>query len=161
MLRFLISCGRAPGSQSVSHAQAAESGRCWSLPLLCSTVQAIHISTTLHPVCQAKQHSTHDLSLLWDNTMGGADPGCLKGYAIFVGVVFLPVSIAGIGFSVFLLFGEPFASQTNHTYRPNWEDIGKRRWTVRTKIFHIYQGDDSGLQISFLRTFVSNYFKKS
>merc|ERR1712227_107972 len=56
--------------------------------------------------------------------MGGADPGCLKGYAIFVGVVFLPVSIAGIGFSVFLLFGEPFASQTNHTYRPNWEDIG-------------------------------------
>ena len=53
------------------------------------------------------------------------EPGCLKGYSMFLGSVMLPVSISGIAFSAFLLFGEPLANQTYHTYRPNWEDIGE------------------------------------
>ena len=57
--------------------------------------------------------------------MGVFDPGCLKGYCIILGTFLLFISLGGIGFSLFLLFGEPLAKQTYHTYRPNWEEIGK------------------------------------
>jgi hypothetical protein len=42
-----------------------------------------------------------------------------------VGTVLMLVSVAGIGFCLFMLFGEPFAVQTQDTYAPNWEDLGK------------------------------------
>ena len=56
--------------------------------------------------------------------MGSANPKCLKYFCMIIGTVLLFVSIGGIGFSLYLLFGEPLAKETNHTYRPNWEEIG-------------------------------------
>jgi hypothetical protein len=50
---------------------------------------------------------------------------CLKSYSMAVGTVLMLVSVAGIGFCLFMLFGEPFAVQTQDTYAPNWEDLGK------------------------------------
>jgi len=41
-----------------------------------------------------------------------------------VGTVLMLLSVAGIGFCLFMLFGEPFAIQTQDTYAPNWEDLG-------------------------------------
>ena len=32
---------------------------------------------------------------------------------------------AGIAFSLYMLFGEPFAQRSGNTYRPNWENIGQ------------------------------------
>jgi len=49
---------------------------------------------------------------------------CLKQYCICVGVVMLLASVAGIGFCLFMLFGQPFSVQTQRTYAPNWENIG-------------------------------------
>ena len=31
----------------------------------------------------------------------------------------------GIAFSLYMLFGEPFAQRSGKTYRPNWENIGE------------------------------------
>jgi len=56
--------------------------------------------------------------------MGSLDASCLKGYSMLLGALLILVSVSGIGFGVFLLFGEPLAQQTYHTYRPNFEDIG-------------------------------------
>lgn len=56
--------------------------------------------------------------------MGASDAKCLKAYSVTLGSVLILVSIGGIGFSLFLLFGEPFANQTNQTYRPDFENIG-------------------------------------
>ena len=42
-----------------------------------------------------------------------------------VGTVLMLLSVAGIGFCLFMLFGEPFAIQTQDTYAPNWEDLGR------------------------------------
>jgi len=50
--------------------------------------------------------------------------GCLKAYCISLGTLLLLASVAGIGFCLFLLFGDPFAVQTQGTYSPNWENIG-------------------------------------
>ena len=44
---------------------------------------------------------------------------------MLVGGILLLASVAGIGFSLFMLFGDPFAQRTGGTYRPNWEDIGE------------------------------------
>ena len=57
--------------------------------------------------------------------MGSLDASCLKGYSMLLGALLILVSVSGIGFGVFLLFGEPLAQQTYHTYRPNFEDIGE------------------------------------
>ena len=57
--------------------------------------------------------------------MGSLDASCLKGYSMLLGTLLILVSVSGIGFGVFLLFGEPLAQQTYHTYRPNFEDIGE------------------------------------
>ena len=43
----------------------------------------------------------------------------------------------GIAFSLYMLFGEPFAQRSGKTYRPNWENIGETfisRIDVWTKI---------------------------
>ena len=56
--------------------------------------------------------------------MGASDAKCLKAYSVTLGSVLILVSVGGIGFSLFLLFGEPFANQTNQTYRPDFENIG-------------------------------------
>lgn len=56
--------------------------------------------------------------------MGASDAKCLKAYSVTLGSVLIFVSVGGIGFSLFLLFGEPFANQTNQTYRPDFENIG-------------------------------------
>ena len=43
----------------------------------------------------------------------------------------------GIAFSLYMLFGEPFAQRSGKTYRPNWENIGETRFSrigVGTKI---------------------------
>ena len=51
---------------------------------------------------------------------------------VLVGGAFLVASVSGIGFSLFLLFGDPFYGATDGTYDPSFEDIGK---------LHIYQID--------------------
>ena len=40
-------------------------------------------------------------------------------------VFLLLASVAGIGFSLFMIFGDPFARDTYGTYRANWENIGR------------------------------------
>jgi len=47
----------------------------------------------------------------------------LKSFCVFLGAVLLLFSVAGIGFCLFMLFGDPFASYTYNTYSPNWENI--------------------------------------
>ena len=44
---------------------------------------------------------------------------------VLVGGAFLVASVSGIGFSLFLLFGDPFYGATDGTYDPSFEDIGK------------------------------------
>jgi len=56
--------------------------------------------------------------------MGAFNPRKLKGYCVTLGTILTLVSLCGIGFSLYLLFGEPLAKETNKTYRPNWEEIG-------------------------------------
>jgi len=48
---------------------------------------------------------------------------CLRNYTITVAVFLLLASVAGIGFSLFMIFGDPFARDTYGTYRANWENI--------------------------------------
>jgi len=48
----------------------------------------------------------------------------LKSFCVFLGCVLLLLSVAGIGFCLFMLFGDPFAAYTYDTYSPNWENIG-------------------------------------
>ena len=50
---------------------------------------------------------------------------CLSLTCSIIGILFATVSVAGIGLSLFLVFGEPY-SQINvkGTYTPSWEDIG-------------------------------------
>ena len=55
----------------------------------------------------------------------GCSLPCLKTYSMAVGTVLMLLSVAGIGFCLFMLFGEPFAIQTQDTYAPNWEDLGE------------------------------------
>ena len=55
----------------------------------------------------------------------GCSLPCLKSYSMAVGTVLMLLSVAGIGFCLFMLFGEPFAIQTQDTYAPNWEDLGR------------------------------------
>ena len=43
---------------------------------------------------------------------------------VLVGGAFLVASVSGIGFSLFLLFGDPFYGATDGTYDPSFEDIG-------------------------------------
>ena len=57
--------------------------------------------------------------------MGTSDAKCLKTYSVLLGSILILVSVGGIGFGLFLLFGEPFANQTNQTYRPDFENIGE------------------------------------
>jgi len=45
---------------------------------------------------------------------------------VLVGGAFLVASVSGIGFSLFLLFGDPFYGHIDQsTYDPSFEDIGK------------------------------------
>ena len=57
------------------------------------------------------------------NMAGGTS--CLSLTCSIIGILFATVSVAGIGLSLFLVFGEPY-SQINvkGTYTPSWEDIG-------------------------------------
>lgn len=51
---------------------------------------------------------------------------CLSIATTIIGVIFAAASVAGIGFSLFLVFSDPFeSSYIQGTYEPNWEDIGK------------------------------------
>jgi len=56
--------------------------------------------------------------------MGLCDLPCLKAYGMLLGTLLLLASVSGIGLSLFMLFGEPFARYTHDTYSPNWENIG-------------------------------------
>ena len=56
--------------------------------------------------------------------MGLCDLSCLKVFSMMIGILLVLVSVAGVGYSIFMLFGEPLAQETFHTYRPNWENIG-------------------------------------
>ena len=58
--------------------------------------------------------------------MGLCDLSCLKVFSMMIGCVLVVASVAGVGFSIFLLFGEPLAKQTYDTYKPNWENIGDK-----------------------------------
>jgi len=49
---------------------------------------------------------------------------CLKSFCILLAGLLFLVSCAGIAFSLYMLFGEPFAQRSGNTYRPNWENIG-------------------------------------
>jgi len=50
---------------------------------------------------------------------------CLSIATTIIGVIFAAASVAGIGFSLFLVFSDPFeSSYIQGTYEPNWEDIG-------------------------------------
>ena len=48
----------------------------------------------------------------------------LRGFAVLTGVILTLASVFGIGFSLFLIFGEPLDRYTSGTYTPSWEDIG-------------------------------------
>ena len=51
---------------------------------------------------------------------------CLSMTSSIIGVIFLVISVAGIGSSLFLVFGEPLPQfYVRGTYTPYWEDIGK------------------------------------
>ena len=50
---------------------------------------------------------------------------CLKNYCMTIGCIMLLASVAGIGFCLFMLFGDSLAIQTQDTYAPNWEDLGE------------------------------------
>ena len=51
---------------------------------------------------------------------------CLSISSSIIGVIFATISVAGIGLSLFLVFGEPLPQfYVRGTYSPNWEDIGK------------------------------------
>ena len=45
--------------------------------------------------------------------------------SIMLGLVLVLASLAGVGTSIYLLFGEPLADVSYGTYKPNWEDIGE------------------------------------
>ena len=50
---------------------------------------------------------------------------CLSLTCSIIGILFATVSVAGIGLSLFLVFGEPYSQKNvQGTYSPNWEDIG-------------------------------------
>jgi len=49
---------------------------------------------------------------------------CLKTFCVLLAGLLFLVSCAGIAFSLYMLFGEPFAQRSGKTYRPNWENIG-------------------------------------
>jgi hypothetical protein len=49
---------------------------------------------------------------------------CLKSFCVLLAGLLFLVSCAGIAFSLYMLFGEPFAQRSGNTYRPNWENIG-------------------------------------
>jgi len=49
---------------------------------------------------------------------------CLSLTCSIIGILFATASVAGIGLSLFLVFGEPLPSNSQSTYTPNWEDIG-------------------------------------
>ena len=57
--------------------------------------------------------------------MGVCDLPCLKVFSMMLGCVLILPSLAGIGYSIYLLFGEPLANVSYSTYKPNWEDIGE------------------------------------
>ena len=69
----------------------------------------------------------------WDNqsrafltTSMAGGTSCLSLTCSIIGILFATVSVAGIGLSLFLVFGEPYSqSNVQGTYSPNWEDIGK------------------------------------
>jgi hypothetical protein len=51
---------------------------------------------------------------------------CLAIATTVIGVIFGLASVAGIGLSLFLIFGEPLPQHSvQGTYTPSWEDIGK------------------------------------
>ncbi len=65
--------------------------------------------------------------------MGGS-VNCLSTACSVIGVIFATASVAGIGLSLFLLFGEPLPQfYVKGTYKPNWEDIGKQPLLVLSK----------------------------
>jgi len=49
---------------------------------------------------------------------------CLKSFCVVLAGLLFLMSCAGIAFSLYMLFGEPFAQRSGNTYRPNWENIG-------------------------------------
>ena len=57
--------------------------------------------------------------------MGVCDLTCLKVFSMMLGFVLILASLAGVGTSIYLLFGEPLADVSYGTYKPNWEDIGE------------------------------------
>ena len=57
--------------------------------------------------------------------MGVCDLTCLKVFSMMLGFVLILASLAGVGTSIYLLFGEPLANVSYGTYKPNWEDIGE------------------------------------
>lgn len=51
---------------------------------------------------------------------------CLSITSSVIGVIFATASVAGIGLSLYLVFGEPLPQlYVQGTYEPSWEDIGK------------------------------------
>ena len=61
---------------------------------------------------------------------------CLSLTCSIIGILFATVSVAGIGLSLFLVFGEPYSqSHVQGTYSPNWEDIGM----YMTTYLHIHR----------------------
>ena len=50
---------------------------------------------------------------------------------MMVGSILVLASVAGVGYSIFLLFGDPLAKQTYDTYKPNWENIGELLLVIR------------------------------
>ncbi len=50
--------------------------------------------------------------------------GCIRVLSATIGVFLCITSVLSIGFSLFLLFGEPLGDFTRGTYTPNAEDIG-------------------------------------
>ncbi len=51
--------------------------------------------------------------------------GPLRLVTVVIGVAFSLASVAGVGATLFLLFGEPLGDYTKGTYTPSAEDVGQ------------------------------------
>ena len=87
----------------------------FDLPWPCFTFSGSQWKTRTEPIWRA----------FFAKIIMAGGTSCLSLTCSIIGILFATVSVAGIGLSLFLVFGEPY-SQINvkGTYTPSWEDIG-------------------------------------